>query len=316
MIEDLRLKVFLAVARTGNFTRAGSALGLGQSSVSQHIAALEKKLGVTLFHRTRTDVSLSAEGMTFLQYAERLEYWYEAAHRMFPGEDEVISFQKKVTIAADAVSASYLLPRAASLIRGTRKDISLRVVDASSSDGMQYDASLVSKAVPETMDFEGEKNIVGTMDAVVVCSPLNRELREAAVPFDGKSSAPAPFSTIAGVHVSNSLAVWEGYSDFLTPDLLPRVSFTGFSPEAVKNLVLRSPDTVGILPEFAVWDELGKGELLRLPVPLPSFAFDVHFTPTASFEGKETCSLLRNVLSDLIHDRWTVLGYSRPSGGE
>ena len=315
MLEDLRLKVFLAVARTGNFTRAGSLLGLGQSSVSQHIAALEKKLGVTLFIRSRTEVSLSPEGMTFLEYAERLEYWYDAALRMFPEEGDALSFPRKVTIAADSVTLSYLLPGAISLIRGVRKNLSFRVMDSSLSDGTAYDAVLGTRMVPESLDFEGEKNVIGTMDAVAVCSPLNTSLRGAAVSADGNVSGPVPFSSIAGIHVSNSLAVWDGYSGLLTPDLLPRVGVMSPSAETLKRVVLRSPDTAAILPLMSVRDELSKGELLRLPVSLPLFTFEVYFTPSSSFEGKSDCALLRSVLSDLLHDKCTALEYSFPGEG-
>ena len=310
MLEDLRLKVFLAVARTGNFTKAGAQLGLGQSSVSQHVAALEKKLGVTLFHRTRTDVSLSPEGMTFLEYAKRLEYWYDAALSMFPGDEDRMVFPRKVVIAADRITSSYLLPRAISLLRGVAKDVSFSVIDYPTSGGVQYDAYLEASMVPETMDFDGEKNLVGTMDAVVVCSPMNRSLKAAAVTCDGTVAGPVPFSTIAGIHVSNTLALWDGYSELLSPDLSPRVGLQSSSAEALKTVTMRSPSTAAILPEMSVWDELCKGELLRLPVSLPQFAFDVHFCPVTSFEGKKVCTLLRSALSDLLHDKWTVLGYS------
>lgn len=315
MIEDSRLKAFLAVARTGSFTRAGSLLGTGQSSVSQSIASLEKKLGVTLFNRTRSEVSLTPEGMTFMEYAERLEYWYDAAMRMFPGEDsEEMSFPRTITLSADRICSDYLLPRAICVIRGARKNLSFRIIDLQSSDGIPSDAVLSAKEVPPTMDFEGEKDIVGTMDALVVCSPLNRSLKEASVPSDGSFEGPVPFSTIAGIHVSNTLAVWEGYHSLLTPDLLPRVGVVTSSAEALKSIVLRSPDIAAILPEFSVREELFRGDLLRLPVSLPSFTFDVHLTAHSSFEGKSDCALLRSVLSDLIHDKWSVWAYSKDNG--
>ena len=43
MIEDSRLKVFLAVAREGSFTIAARKLGISQPAVSQNVAELEKK---------------------------------------------------------------------------------------------------------------------------------------------------------------------------------------------------------------------------------------------------------------------------------
>ena len=51
MLEDFRLKVFVAVAREKSFTKAAEALGITQSAVSQSIAAAEKTAGCRLFER-------------------------------------------------------------------------------------------------------------------------------------------------------------------------------------------------------------------------------------------------------------------------
>ena len=41
MFEDFRLKVFMAVAETGSFTKAAKSIGISQPAVSQNINALE-----------------------------------------------------------------------------------------------------------------------------------------------------------------------------------------------------------------------------------------------------------------------------------
>ncbi len=46
-----KLKTFHAAAQAGSLTKAAERLGLSQSAVSRHIAALEDDLGITLFHR-------------------------------------------------------------------------------------------------------------------------------------------------------------------------------------------------------------------------------------------------------------------------
>ena len=45
------LRVFLAVAEAGSFTRAGRAVALSQSAVSRRVARLARSVGVSLFHR-------------------------------------------------------------------------------------------------------------------------------------------------------------------------------------------------------------------------------------------------------------------------
>ena len=71
MVFDGRLLggvgVMAAVVETGNFARAGDALGLTQSGVSRAIARLEMRIGVRLFDRTPRAVTLTDEGRRFHQ---------------------------------------------------------------------------------------------------------------------------------------------------------------------------------------------------------------------------------------------------------
>src|SRR5580658_5395658 len=66
------LKAFVAVADQSSFTRAASRLNRTQSAVSMQIKRLEDRLGVDLFHRTKSSVELSSAGEGFLGYARRI----------------------------------------------------------------------------------------------------------------------------------------------------------------------------------------------------------------------------------------------------
>lgn len=72
MLEDFRLKVFMAVVAERSFTKAAKVLGITQPSVSQNIADLEKMTGRKLFDRLRGTVVLTAEGEVFLIYVQKL----------------------------------------------------------------------------------------------------------------------------------------------------------------------------------------------------------------------------------------------------
>ena len=86
MLGDFRLKVFLALSKTGSFTKTAAALGISQPAVSQNIAELEKDLGVRLFERGRGEISLTPQGRAFQSYAGKILYWYDSARMMFsPG---------------------------------------------------------------------------------------------------------------------------------------------------------------------------------------------------------------------------------------
>src|SRR5436853_5465788 len=74
-ILDMRqLHTFRVVAMTSHFTRAAAELGCCQSTVTVHIRALERELGVSLFERNRSSkrVALTEEGQRVLEYAQRL----------------------------------------------------------------------------------------------------------------------------------------------------------------------------------------------------------------------------------------------------
>ena len=73
------LEVFGKVTATGSFSAAGRALGLSQTMVTKHIAALETRLGVKLFHRTTRKLSLTEEGRRYLEASERILADMEAA---------------------------------------------------------------------------------------------------------------------------------------------------------------------------------------------------------------------------------------------
>ena len=83
MLEDFRLKVFIAVASEGSFTKAAARLGITQPAVSQHIAELEKVTGVRLFERLRSAVVLTDQGRVFKDYAEGILSSYASAENMF-----------------------------------------------------------------------------------------------------------------------------------------------------------------------------------------------------------------------------------------
>ncbi|MBI6884977.1 LysR family transcriptional regulator [Pseudomonas putida] len=70
LIADLR--IFLAVASGSSLSAAARKMDVGPMQVSRRLAALEDELKVRLFHRTTRSVSLTAEGETFLPYAQTM----------------------------------------------------------------------------------------------------------------------------------------------------------------------------------------------------------------------------------------------------
>ncbi len=71
-MESRDLKIFQAVAREGNITKAAQMLNYVQSNVTARIHNLEEVLNIRLFHRTNRGVKLTAAGENLLQYADQV----------------------------------------------------------------------------------------------------------------------------------------------------------------------------------------------------------------------------------------------------
>ncbi|HEY4133991.1 MAG TPA: LysR family transcriptional regulator [Alphaproteobacteria bacterium] len=61
------LELFVAIARTRSFRRAGMELGIAASTLSERLRALEERLGVRLLNRTTRSVSTTEAGAHLLE---------------------------------------------------------------------------------------------------------------------------------------------------------------------------------------------------------------------------------------------------------
>ncbi|WP_066522580.1 LysR substrate-binding domain-containing protein [Curtobacterium ammoniigenes] len=72
MFETPLLESFLAVERCGSFTAAAADLGLGQSTISGHIARLEQQAGRQLLRRGATSTELTTDGIAMVRFAREI----------------------------------------------------------------------------------------------------------------------------------------------------------------------------------------------------------------------------------------------------
>lgn len=77
MINHLNLVYFITAARELNFTRAAEKLYISQQALSNHIASLEREVGVTLIER-KAPMRLTLGGEIFYKYALQMEESYHA----------------------------------------------------------------------------------------------------------------------------------------------------------------------------------------------------------------------------------------------
>jgi LysR family hydrogen peroxide-inducible transcriptional activator len=107
-MEMQQLRYVVAVARTGNFSRAAEQCRVAQPSLSQQIQKLEEELGERLFDRLKRAVKLTAHGETFLRRAVRILEEVDAAKREAADSQDLL--HGSLTIGVLPTIAPYLLP--------------------------------------------------------------------------------------------------------------------------------------------------------------------------------------------------------------
>ncbi len=111
--DDVR--IFLAVARTGQILAASKRLGLNHATLSRRLTSLEEALKTRLFIRRTNGCELTAEGDIFLASAERMETEMLAAQANLGHTDTAIAGTVRVG-APDGFGVSFLAPRMGRLI--------------------------------------------------------------------------------------------------------------------------------------------------------------------------------------------------------
>ncbi len=108
-------RLFLAVARAGQFLAAARQLHLDHATVSRRIAALEKGLGTLLFERRTNGCRLTASGERFLAAAEKIEAEMLRAQADLSAAEVEVAGTVRIG-APDGFGALFLSPRLGSLV--------------------------------------------------------------------------------------------------------------------------------------------------------------------------------------------------------
>lgn len=104
-----QLKVFVAVAHAGSFSRAGEQIGLSQSAVSHSVKELESELGVKLLDRTTREVALTQAGQQLAARLERL--LEELTSTLLDTRSVGHQLSGTVRVAASQTISAHLMPQ-------------------------------------------------------------------------------------------------------------------------------------------------------------------------------------------------------------
>jgi DNA-binding transcriptional LysR family regulator len=135
MVDLREARYFIAVAEELHFGRAAERLHMSQPPLSQAIKAIERRLGVTLLHRTTREVALTPAGTVFLDRCRVLVGAAESADAAAQAVAEGAAGQLRIGAVTSAFRDP--LPAALEHFRRHRPAVEIRVEEVDSHVGVQ-----------------------------------------------------------------------------------------------------------------------------------------------------------------------------------
>lgn len=137
--DDIR--IFLAVSRAGSLNAGARALGLTQPTVSRRITQFERRLGVSLFGRTKDGLVLADAGRALWNRALAIEEHAEAINRQVVRHDDRVS--GLVRVSTTEGFGAYWLTKRLSGLTARHPHITLEIqLDNSLTDLMKRDSDI------------------------------------------------------------------------------------------------------------------------------------------------------------------------------
>lgn len=123
---DQQLRVFVAVAEKGHFSRAAAVLYMSQPAVSQHIRALEQSVGAQLLERNHKQVRMTRAGEIVYAHAKEILGSYGRMQKLV--DDLGSRAGGSLAIGASPTFGEYILPRVLAALRQQYPEVEPSVI--------------------------------------------------------------------------------------------------------------------------------------------------------------------------------------------
>ena len=228
---DLKsLRYFIAVAETGNMTRAATSLGIQQPPLSQQVKSLEIEVGIVLFRRHPRGMALTDAGQLFHVEAVRMLQHMEAMQqrmaRVAQGESGVLAVG-----VTSSVLAHRFMPDALRAFRQSYPKVELQLQeDDSSSLGDQLMAGSLHCALVRVPAARPEALLFETLLSEPVVVAMSSEHRFAA---SAQRDRPLTLAQLCG---EGMILVRRPGGPGLYAELLATCESLGLSPRVVAEV--------------------------------------------------------------------------------
>lgn len=285
------LRVFVRVARTQSFSRAGRQLGLSQPSVSRIIATLEKEVGVALFVRSTRALSLTEAGAEYLGRVEGALATLDEADHAARGTGELRGLLR--IASPSSFSEQVLIPQLEEFLTRNPK---LRLVLLVNDQRQELIAEGVDVAfrLGTLGDSTATARRLGSVERVLVASPAYLRRR-------GRPKTPADLSAHDMIVGPMAADGWSFEKDGR------RVSLRLEGRIAVSangGAVAAAIAGLGIAPTglIASRQELQRGSLIRVLADWQMGSLDVH----AIFPSGRAAKAAARALAEQINATFAV----------
>jgi len=296
---DLRqLETFCKVAELESFSRAAEAVYLTQPTVSGHITALERSMGLKLLDRLGRKATLTNAGKILYRYSkdilrlrsEALNAMYEYSHLI----------KGRITIGGSTIAGEYFLPKVMGAFNKENPGVSISLVIA---DSQEIADLLVAGEVElgvTGMKFNGKKIHCHRLfqdRVIIVAHPHHPLAQRKRVSWDEILKTPL----LIREKGSGTRKAFESHAAQAghTLDEFTVVSEVG-SSTAVKQGV-KAQIGLGFISDLAVEEEMREGKIAAIDVDGPEPPTREFFAVTP--KGRELSPPARGFLEFLMNWR-------------
>jgi DNA-binding transcriptional LysR family regulator len=258
-MDLFQLETFLAVVQAGSFSGAAKLVHRTQPAVSQVVRKLEEELGEALFDRSSRDGRLTDAGTVLHEYAQKMLNLRREARASL---EELRQFQRgTLVLAANEFTSLYLL-RVLEEFRRFSPMIKVAVQRALASGiAAEVENHTVELGV---LSFRPEspllQSVVVYRDELVFVVPPAHPLAGArAVSIRQLGAESFVAHNVVSPYRLKVLEAFKRHKTPLNMDVeMPTI-------EAIKRFVAAG-NGVALVPRLSVEPELGRGELISIPV--------------------------------------------------
>jgi DNA-binding transcriptional LysR family regulator len=286
------LEVFGQVVDRGGFSAAGRHLNMSVTMVSNHVQALEDRLGVRLLNRTTRKVSLTDIGKEYYERSRQILMDLEEADQIAGAQQATP--QGQLRLYTNAIMARFLNPVIADYLALYPQASVDLMVGETGVDLIEQGYDLVIRVTP-IQDSSLIIRRLASWRHVLCCAPSYLE----------KHPAPAKPSDLAD-HNCVRYAFYPHGAEwrFEGPD-------GGIVTAAIMgNLVTNSAETlrdavlggrgIFLAPSFVIADEIARGQLVRL---LPDYR-GVEFVINAIYANRAHLPAKIRIFMDMMAERF------------